>query len=51
MAAEKDTLVALESEARELNQRLQQLEAENEEVSRNLASKEEALQDEECHPY
>ena len=45
MAAEKDTLVALESEARELNQRLQQLEAENEEVSRNLASKEEALQD------
>ncbi|QDZ22253.1 structural maintenance of chromosomes protein [Chloropicon primus] len=43
--AEKDTLVALESEARELNQTLQQLEAENEEVNRNLSSKDESLKE------
>jgi structural maintenance of chromosome 1 len=38
-AAEEDTLRSLENEARELNQRLQQLEVEKEEVSRSLSSK------------
>ena len=42
-AAEMDTLLALETEARELSQALQQLEVEKEEVNRNLSLKGETL--------